>query len=122
MTDGFRESTQSWREVLLDLKASWPEARIRSWPSATAPLGFWAALREVFPTTRGTAVLAAQDHERAECDAKIRSGQGEGAPARHLAGRHEGRSQRRLRLLRRGLRREMGTRRSPSWSRTGTRC
>ena len=33
-------------------------------------------------------MLAPQDHERAERDAEVRSGQGEGAPARHpLAGR-----------------------------------
>jgi len=33
-------------------------------------------------------VLAPQDHERAQCDAEIDSGQGKGAPARHpLAGR-----------------------------------
>ena len=48
--DGYRESAQSWREVLVDLKA-------RGFtPPALAvgdgALGFWAALREVYPTTR----------------------------------------------------------------------
>ncbi len=51
MTDGFRESTQSWREVLLDLKrrglAQAPKLAI-----GDGALGFWTALREVFPTTQ----------------------------------------------------------------------
>lgn len=51
VVDGFRESEQSWYEVLVDLKQR---------GLATAPLlaigdgalGFWAALRKVFPKTR----------------------------------------------------------------------
>jgi transposase-like protein len=50
--DGFRESTASWREVLLNLKARGmkqaPKLAI-----ADGALGFWAAAAEVFPTTRG---------------------------------------------------------------------
>ncbi|MGH8168334.1 MAG: IS256 family transposase [Woeseiaceae bacterium] len=48
--DGIRESTQSWREVLLDLKARGlkaPELAV-----GDGALGFWAALEEVFPATR----------------------------------------------------------------------
>ena len=49
--DGVRESTQSWREVLLDLKR-----RGLSVPPKLAvgdgALGFWAALDEVYPETR----------------------------------------------------------------------
>ena len=51
MTDGFRESTQSWREVLLDLK----RRGLKQDPKLAigdGALGFWAALREVFSTTR----------------------------------------------------------------------
>ena len=51
MTDGFRESTQSWREFLLDLKRRGlvhdPKLAI-----GDGALGVWAALREVFATTR----------------------------------------------------------------------
>lgn len=51
MTDGFRESTQSWRELLLDLKRRGltqdPKLAI-----GDGALGFWAALREVFATTQ----------------------------------------------------------------------
>jgi putative transposase len=50
-TDGYRESAQSWREVLVDLKARGlavvPELAI-----ADGALGFWAALSEVFGQTR----------------------------------------------------------------------
>ena len=51
LSDGYRESTQSWRELLLDLKrrglAHAPEIAI-----GDGALGFWAALREVFGSTR----------------------------------------------------------------------
>jgi putative transposase len=51
VTDGYRESEQSWRELLLDVQA-------RGLTDAPAvaigdgALGFWAALAKVFPTTR----------------------------------------------------------------------
>lgn len=48
--DGVRESTQSWREVLLAMKARGfkpPKLAI-----GDGAMGFWAALEEVFPTTR----------------------------------------------------------------------
>lgn len=48
--DGVRESTQSWREVLLNLKSrglNQPELAI-----GDGAMGFWSALDEVFPKTR----------------------------------------------------------------------
>ena len=51
MTDGFRESTQSWRELLLDLK----RRGLKQDPKLAigdGALGFWTALREVFATTQ----------------------------------------------------------------------
>ena len=52
LTDGVRESTQSWKELLLDLKrrglSMGPELAI-----ADGALGFWQALEEVWPHTRG---------------------------------------------------------------------
>ena len=52
LTDGVRESTQSWKELLLDLKrrglSMAPELAI-----ADGALGFWQALEEVWPQTRG---------------------------------------------------------------------
>ena len=48
--DGHRESTQSWREVLLKLKArglNTPELAI-----GDGALGFWAAVDEIYPGTK----------------------------------------------------------------------
>ena len=48
--DGVRESTQSWREVLLSLKSrgmNAPKLAI-----GDGAMGFWAALEEVFPAAR----------------------------------------------------------------------
>lgn len=50
--DGERESTQSWRELLLDLKARGLNTPPKL-ATADGALGFWAALEEVFPGTRG---------------------------------------------------------------------
>lgn len=49
--DGYRESTQSWRELLLDLKA---RGLISPPKLATGDgaMGFWAALEEIWPKTR----------------------------------------------------------------------
>lgn len=49
--DGLRESTQSWREVLRDLKARGLEAGPLL-AVGDGALGFWAALAEVYPATR----------------------------------------------------------------------
>jgi putative transposase len=52
LIDGVRESTHSWRELLLDLKrrglAIGPELSV-----ADGALGFWQAVGEVWPKTRG---------------------------------------------------------------------
>jgi transposase-like protein len=51
IVDGFRESAQSWKEILVDLKKRGleipPELAV-----GDGALGFWKALAEVFPTTR----------------------------------------------------------------------
>ena len=51
VTDGYRESEQSWKELLLDLKQRGlsvaPKIAV-----GDGALGFWAALRKVFPETR----------------------------------------------------------------------
>ena len=49
--DGYRESEQSWSELLLDLK----QRGLKTPPKIAVgdgALGFWAALRKVFPETR----------------------------------------------------------------------
>lgn len=48
--DGVRESTQSWREVLLQLKARGLNAPTVA--IGDGALGFWGAVEEIYPTTR----------------------------------------------------------------------
>ncbi len=51
MTDGHRESAESWRELLLDAKRRGLSAEPKL-AVGDGALGFWKALREVFPNTR----------------------------------------------------------------------
>jgi transposase-like protein len=51
ISDGYRESTESWAELLRDLTKRGmraPELAV-----GDGALGFWSALRDVFPQTRG---------------------------------------------------------------------
>jgi transposase-like protein len=48
--DGYRESKQSWKEILLDLKARGLQAGPLL-ATGDGAMGFWAALEEVFPAT-----------------------------------------------------------------------
>ncbi len=50
LTDGYRESSESWADLLRDCRRSsltTPVLAVGDWA-----LGFWKALREMFPTTR----------------------------------------------------------------------
>ena len=92
---GMRESAQSWRELLVDIKARGlavpPEIAV-----GDGAMGFWKALDEVFPGTRhqrccplGDASIACrvtglQDRQRAEQVPEIDAADGEGRPARDL--------------------------------------
>ena len=49
---GMRESGQSWKELLVDLKARGLVDRAASIAIGDGALGFWKALDEAFPTTR----------------------------------------------------------------------
>jgi len=50
VVDGYRESTESWADLLRDCKRRGMRAPILA--VGDGALGFWAALREVFPATR----------------------------------------------------------------------
>ena len=67
---GVRESAQSWRELLVDLKARGlavaPELAI-----GDGALGFWKALEEVLPIDPAPALLRSQDRQRAQQAAEI---------------------------------------------------
>ena len=87
--DGVRESTQSWREVLLKLKSrgmNAPELAI-----GDGAMGFWAALEEVYGGTVEQRCWDAQDDERIDLSAEVGAGQSEAGAACHLAGRDKGR-------------------------------
>jgi transposase-like protein len=64
VVDGYRESEQSWKELLLDVKARGlvVDPKLATGDGA---LGFWKALDQVYPSTR-SAVLGSQDGQRAE--------------------------------------------------------
>jgi putative transposase len=49
LTDGYRESTESWGELLRDLKRRGMRAPVLA--VGDGALGFWAAVRDVFPQT-----------------------------------------------------------------------
>jgi len=71
--DGTRESTQSWREVLLKLKSrgmNGPELAI-----GDGAMGFWAALEEVFPETRQQRCWMHKTMNGAQLLAQIRPGE-----------------------------------------------
>jgi transposase-like protein len=50
LTDGHRESTESWAGLLRDCKRRGMRAPVLA--AGDGALGFWAALREVFPETK----------------------------------------------------------------------
>lgn len=50
VSDGYRESTESWSELLRDLKRRGMRAPVLA--IGDGALGFWGALREVFPESR----------------------------------------------------------------------
>jgi transposase-like protein len=50
LAEGYRESTGSWADLLRDCKRRGMRAPVLA--VGDGALGFWAALREVFPTAR----------------------------------------------------------------------
>ena len=79
-----RESTQSWRELLVDLKAR-GLAIAPELATGDGALGFWKALEEVSPTTRHQRCTV---HKTANVLDKLpnRPAGGQGRPARDLGG------------------------------------
>ena len=106
LIDGVRESAQSWKELLLDLKrrglAMGPELAV-----ADGALGFWKAIEEVWPKTREPALLGAQDRQRPEQAAEEPASKGQAGAAGHLDGRDQEGCRGRVRCLRRNLGRQI---------------
>ena len=55
LADGYRESVESWADLLRDCARRGMRAPVLA--VGDGALGFWGALREVFPTTPGPALL-----------------------------------------------------------------
>jgi putative transposase len=112
LTDGVRENAQSWKGLLLDLKRRGrvigPELAIAKPALAKAggAHGFWQAIEEVWPKTRGqrcwvhnTANLLNRLPKSQQSTSNPPAIQGQARSAGHLDGRDEDRRQRRLRRL-----------------------
>ena len=106
LIDGVRESAQSWRELLLDLKrrglAVAPDLAI-----ADGALGFWKAIEEVWPRTRSQRCWV---HKTANVLNKLPKSQHSKAKAcspGNLDGRDQERRRQRLRRLHRDLCRQV---------------
>ena len=78
---GMRESAQSWRELLVDLKAR-GLTLASELATGDGALGFWKALDEVSPTIAASALHGAQNGQRARQAAQVRPARGEVGPPR----------------------------------------
>ena len=77
LADGYRESTESWADLLRDCARRGMRAPVLA--VGDGALGFWGALREVFPADPRAALLVSQDRQRARGAAEVRaSGREEG--------------------------------------------
>ncbi len=86
VVDGFRESEQSWKALLLDVKARGLVIDPESWPRASWGVGLWKALPQVYPTTREHVSVGSQDGQRVGQIAEAATGRGQGQAARDLDG------------------------------------
>ena len=80
ITDGHRESTESWADVLRDLKRRGMAAPVLA--VGDGALGFWGALERGLPRDGAPALLGAQDGQRHERPAQIGPARGAGRPMR----------------------------------------
>ena len=86
--DGVRESTQSWRELLLKLKSrgmNVPELAV-----GDGAMGFWAALEEVYGETRQQRCWMHKTMNVLNCLPKSATGQSQAGVACDLASRDQG--------------------------------
>jgi len=87
--DGARESTQSWREVLLKLKSR--GMNIPKLAIGDGAMGFWAALEEIYPETGQQRCWMHKTMNVLNCLPKSAQGESETGLARDLEGRDKGR-------------------------------
>jgi len=91
LSDGYRESEASWRELLLGLKSQGlqidPEVAV-----GDGALGFWKALPQVFGTTRAQRCWVHKTANIPEQATQKSASQGQSGLARDLDGGHSARS------------------------------
>ena len=104
--DGVRESTQSWREVLLGMKQR-GFARPAKLAVGDGALGFWSALSEVYPQTRAQRCWMHKTGNVLNYLPKSSQPKAKQGAARDLDGRDQGTGRARLRRLARALRRQV---------------
>ena len=102
VADGYRESEQSWKELLLDCQARGLEIE-PSLAIGDGALGFWKAIGQVCPSTRGQRCWV---HKTSNVLDKLPKGV-QPKPARDLRGRDQGRCREGVRPVRGDLRGEV---------------
>ena len=105
LADGYRESTESWADLLRDAARRGVRAPVLAVGDG-AP-GFWGALREVFPPDQGAALLVPQDRQRARCTAEVGASGGEEGAGRDLERRGQDPRPRRSEVVQGGVRGEV---------------
>ena len=118
IADGYRESTESWADLLRDSKRRGMRAPVVA--VGDGALGFWAALRDVFPET-ATALLGARGRNVLNALPKSvqPAAEGAGRDPRRRGPRPRGRGHQERSRTTSG---PSGPRRSPRSSTTPTSC
>ena len=105
LADGYRESAESWADLLRDCARRGMRAPVLA--VGDGALGFWSAVREVFPQASDPALLVPQDRQRARRAAEVRAPGREEGPGRDLERRGQGPRPHGRQGLRRRLRGEV---------------
>jgi transposase-like protein len=105
LADGHRESVESWADLLRDARRRGMRAPVLA--IGDGALGFWGALREVFPETREQRCWLHKIGNVPAAMAKSAHPGGQEGPGRDLERRGQGQGRHRSQGVRRHLRREV---------------
>ena len=121
IADGYRESEQSWKELLLDCKARGLEIE-PSLAIGDGALGFWAALRKVWQTTKEQRCWVHKTANVLDKMPKVKPAEGQGDAPRDLPGREPSRGGEGVRSVREDLSGEVPARRRSACPKIETCC
>jgi hypothetical protein len=105
LADGYRESAESWADLLRDCARRWVRAPVLA--AGDGALGFWGAPARGVPANQGTALLVSQVRECPGRGAEVRAPGREEAPGRDLGRRGQAARPGGGEGIRRRLRREV---------------